>query len=68
MLIIIIIIIIIIINVIIIIIIIIIIIYEKVKIFKYLGSLLTNQNNIQEESRLRVYENRILRWIFGPKK
>ena len=28
--------------------------YEKVKSFKYLGSLLTNQNNIQEECRLKA--------------
>ena len=97
--------------------------YEKVKTFKYLGSLLTNQNSIQEETkcrlkagnkcyysvetllssrllsknlkikiyktivlpvvlygcetwsltlkeecRLRVFENRILRRMFGPKR
>ena len=28
--------------------------YEKVKTFKYLGSLLTNQNSIQEDIRCRV--------------
>ena len=27
--------------------------YEKVKTFKYLGSLLTNQNSIQEEIKCR---------------
>ena len=27
---------------------------EKVKIFKYLGSLLTNQNSIQEEIKCRL--------------
>ena len=28
--------------------------YEKVKTFKYLGSLLTNQNSIQEEIKCRL--------------
>ena len=28
--------------------------YEKVKTFKYLGSLLTNQNSIQEEIKYRL--------------
>ena len=28
--------------------------YEKVKSFKYLGSLLTNQNSIQEEIKCRL--------------
>ena len=97
--------------------------YEKVETFKYLGSLLTNQNSVQEEmkcrlkagnscchsvqtllssrllsknlkikiyktiillivlngceawclilmekSRLRIFENRVLRWIFLPKR
>ena len=28
--------------------------YEKVKTFKYLGSLLTNQNSIQEEIKFRL--------------
>ena len=28
--------------------------YEKLKIFKYLGSLLTNQNSIQEEIKCRL--------------
>ena len=28
--------------------------YEKVKAFKYLGSLLTNQNSIQEEIKCRL--------------
>ena len=28
--------------------------YEKVKIFKYLGSLLTNQNSIQEKIKCRL--------------
>ena len=30
--------------------------YEKVKTFKYLGSLLTNQNSIQEEIKCRLKE------------
>ena len=30
--------------------------YEKVKTFKYLGSLLTNQNYIQEEIKCRLKE------------
>ena len=28
--------------------------YEKLKIFKYLGSLLTNQNSIQDEIKCRL--------------
>jgi hypothetical protein len=28
--------------------------YEKVKIFKYLGSLVTNQNSIHEEIKCRL--------------
>ena len=33
--------------------------YEKVKTFKYLGSLLTNQNSIQEEIKCRLKVGRI---------
>ena len=33
--------------------------YEKMKIFKYLGSLLSNQNSIQEEIKCRLKEGNI---------
>jgi hypothetical protein len=50
--------------------------------FKFLGMTLTNQNDIHDEiksrlhswdtlrkeHRLRVFENRVLRMIFGPKR
>jgi hypothetical protein len=40
---------------------------------RYLGMTITNQNLIQveikkTELRLRVFENRVLRRIFGPKR
>ena len=38
--------------------------YEKVKIFKYLGSLLTNQNSVQEEIKGR--QSRKLMLLFSP--
>ena len=38
--------------------------YEKVETFKYLGSLLTNQNSIQEEIKCRLNAGNLL--LFSP--
>ena len=38
--------------------------YEKVETFKYLGSLLTNQNSIQEEIKCRLKAGFML--LFSP--
>jgi hypothetical protein len=42
--------------------------FENVAQFRYLGMTITNQNLIQEENRLRVFENRVLRRLFGLKR
>jgi hypothetical protein len=55
--------------------------FKRLEQFKYLGTVLTNQNSIHGEtksrlksgnagynSRLRVFENRVFRRVFGPKR
>ncbi|KAJ4428817.1 hypothetical protein ANN_25810 [Periplaneta americana] len=42
--------------------------FEEVEKFKYLGATVTNINDTREEHSLRVFENKVLRKIFGAKR